>query len=52
MIQGVEQFFRAFGAIQKPYFKIIKINSKALQLLNLFRENSIFIKNILKKFIN
>jgi len=52
MIQGVGDFFRAFGAIQKPYFNITKINSKVLQLLNLFIENSIFIKNIAKKFIN
>lgn len=52
MIQGVEQFDRGFGAVQKPYFNIIKINSKVLQLLNLFIENSIFIKNIVKKIIN
>ena len=52
MMQGVENFFRGFGAIQKPYFSITKINSKALQLLNLFVENSVFIKNIVKKIIN
>jgi lipid II:glycine glycyltransferase (peptidoglycan interpeptide bridge formation enzyme) len=51
MIQGVEQVNRSFGAIQKPYFNISKINSKVLQLLNLFVENSIFLKNIVKKFI-
>jgi hypothetical protein len=27
MIPGVEKFFRSFGAIQKPYFEISKINS-------------------------
>jgi hypothetical protein len=52
MIESVENSFRQFGAIQKPYFNISKINSKILQLLNLFIENSIFIKNIVKKFIN
>lgn len=32
MIEPVERFFRSFGAIQKPYFRISKINSKLLKL--------------------
>ena len=52
MIESVENSFRQFGTIQKPYFNISKINSKILQLLNPFIENSIFVKNIVKKFIN
>jgi hypothetical protein len=28
MLENVEPFFRAFGAIQKPYFQIRKINSR------------------------
>ena len=32
MIEPVEFVFRGFGAIQKPYFKITKINSTSLQL--------------------
>lgn len=27
MIESVERFFRAFGAKQKPYFQVSKINS-------------------------
>lgn len=52
MIKNIESSFRKFGSIQKPYFSIIKINSKVLQLLNLFIENNLFIKNIVKKFID
>jgi lipid II:glycine glycyltransferase (peptidoglycan interpeptide bridge formation enzyme) len=36
MIHGVERFIRGFGAIQKPYFEITKINSNLLRLQNLF----------------
>lgn len=32
MIEPVERIFRAFGAQQKPYFSISKINSKLLKL--------------------
>lgn len=32
MIEPVERFFRAFGAIQTPYFTISKTNSKTLKL--------------------
>lgn len=42
MIQGVEGFFRAFGAVQKPYFNITKMNSKILQL-------AIYARGIIKK---
>jgi len=31
MLEPVERFFRAFGAIQTPYFKISKTNSKLLK---------------------
>jgi len=41
MIEGVEQSFRKFGAIQKPYFKITKTNSKLIKL-------GLCLKNILK----
>lgn len=33
MIEPVERFFRAFGAVQTPYFEIRKTNSKLLKLL-------------------
>jgi len=31
MLEGVEKYFRSFGAIQKPYFAISKTNSRALK---------------------
>ncbi|KHE90870.1 MAG: GNAT family N-acetyltransferase [Candidatus Scalindua rubra] len=31
MLEPVERFFRAFGAVQKPYFAITKINSRLLK---------------------
>lgn len=33
MIEPVERFFRGFGAVQTPYFKVKKYNSKALKLI-------------------
>ncbi len=33
MIESVERFFRGFGAVQTPYFKVKKYNSKALKLI-------------------
>jgi hypothetical protein len=33
MIESVERFFRGFGAVQTPYFKLKKYNSKALKLI-------------------
>ena len=35
MIEPVERFFRAFGAIQKPYFQITKLSRKAKILYGL-----------------
>ena len=32
MIEPVERFFRSFGAVQKPYFQITKVNSLLLRL--------------------
>ena len=32
MIEPVERFFRAFGAVQTPYFQITKTNSRLLRL--------------------
>ena len=32
MIESIEKYFRAFGAIQKPYYSISKINSKLLRV--------------------
>ena len=32
MIESIEKYFRSFGAIQKPYFQVTKINSKLLQI--------------------
>ena len=34
MIESVEQSFRQFGAIQKPYFNVSKTQSKMLQIAN------------------
>jgi len=33
MLESVETFFRSFGAVQKPYFKIKKTNSKVIKVL-------------------
>lgn len=32
MHEPIERFFRAFGAVQKPYYQISKVNSKLLRL--------------------
>ncbi len=32
MIQSIERFFSAFGAVPKPYFRISKVNSRFLKL--------------------
>lgn len=37
MIEGIERFFRAFGAIQTPYFRVSKTRSKALKLMATIR---------------
>lgn len=34
MMENVEQFIRGFGAIQKPYFNLSKVNSKLIMLKN------------------
>lgn len=36
MIEPVEHFFRSFGAIQTPYFKLEKYNSTLLKIINFF----------------
>lgn len=38
MIEGVEEVRRSFGATQKPYFCITKINSKILKIENAVRK--------------
>jgi hypothetical protein len=38
MIEGVENSFRAFGAIQKPYFSITKTDSKLLKIATCIRD--------------
>ena len=38
MIESIEKYFRSFGAVQKPYFNITKINSKILKLRNCLKE--------------
>jgi len=38
MIEPIERFFRAFGAIQVPYFQIKKVNSKLLKCREFLRE--------------
>ncbi|MBY0427560.1 MAG: hypothetical protein K2Q22_18130 [Cytophagales bacterium] len=35
MIEGIEQFFRSFGAVQKPYFYIVKSNGIFIRLIDL-----------------
>lgn len=37
MIEGVEQSFRRFGTLQKPYFNLQKINSKSLKIVDFIR---------------
>jgi len=32
MVESIEKYFRSFGAIQKPYFNVYKINSKLLKI--------------------
>ena len=34
MVQGIERFFRTFGAVQTPYFRITKVNNRLLQFVN------------------
>ena len=36
MIEPIERFFRAFGAIQTPYFQIKKVNSTLLKCREFF----------------
>ncbi|UCH98736.1 MAG: GNAT family N-acetyltransferase [Candidatus Aminicenantes bacterium] len=38
MIQPIERFFSSFGAKQKPYFQVSKVNSRVLKLKNFLRE--------------
>ncbi len=38
MIEDIEKYFRSFGAIQKPYFTLHKINSKPLVLVQCLRD--------------
>jgi hypothetical protein len=38
MLEGVENSFRQFGTVQKPYFQISKTNSKLYKLLSLGKE--------------
>ncbi len=37
MIEPIERFFRAFGAVQTPYFNVSRSNSKLFKLLNTLR---------------
>jgi hypothetical protein len=41
MIESIEKYFRSFGAVQKPYYTISRVNSKILKTKR-------FIKDILK----
>jgi len=34
----IERFFRAFGAVQKPYFLITKTNSRMIMMIQLFKK--------------
>lgn len=34
MIESVERYFRSFGAVQKQYFKISKVNSRIIRFMN------------------
>lgn len=38
VIESIEKYFRSFGAIQKPYFTVSKINSKILKVRSLIKE--------------
>lgn len=38
MLEPVERFFRAFGAIQTPYFSVTKANSRVLKALRSVKE--------------
>ncbi|GLH64118.1 GNAT family N-acetyltransferase [Parageobacillus sp. G301] len=38
MIEPIERFFRAFGAVQKPYFQITKTNSRLLKARKFLKE--------------
>lgn len=38
MIESIEKYFRSFGAVQKPYFQITKLNSKILLLREFLKE--------------
>lgn len=38
VMESVERYFRAFGAVQKPYFHIFKTNSRLLKTRNFIRE--------------
>lgn len=37
MIEPIERFFRAFGAVQTPYFHVFRRNSKLFKLINTLR---------------
>jgi len=37
MIEPIERFFRGFGAVQMPYFRVSRSNSKLFSLLNALR---------------
>ena len=38
MIESVERFFRAFGAVQKPYIHITKTPSTVLRIVMAFKK--------------
>jgi lipid II:glycine glycyltransferase (peptidoglycan interpeptide bridge formation enzyme) len=38
MIEPIERFVRAFGAVQTPYFQVSKTPSRLLKLINMLRE--------------
>ncbi|MEM0333400.1 MAG: FemAB family protein [Candidatus Aenigmatarchaeota archaeon] len=38
MVESIEKFFRSFGAIQRPYFSIFKINSKVLKIYKTIKD--------------
>lgn len=38
MLEPVERFFRAFGAVQQPYFQILKVNSRLIALQQFVKE--------------
>lgn len=45
MIEGVEESFRKFGTVQKPYFCVYKANSRKYKLLGAIKELLNAIKN-------